>query len=73
MLDSIWLDDVQFSAKPDPNENGTQDILDLAYFAWAYGSSIDAGVTNWLPTCDLNGNGIVDDADITMFLAAAGF
>lgn len=45
----------------DQDGNGTADVLDLAYFARSFGASDGP--------CDLNGDGIVDDLDITIFLS----
>jgi len=70
-LDRVWLDDVQFRNNNDVNSDGDLDVLDLAELAWAFGSdSLDA---NWVPRADLDASGVIDDADITAFLAAAGF
>jgi len=43
------------------------DVLCMATLAGAYGSQ--AGDANWFAPCDLNGDGKVDDQDVTLFLA----
>ncbi len=51
----------------DFNGDGSTDILDLALFARAFGSTSSS--SNWNAAADLNGDGSVDDSDLTLFLA----
>ena len=43
-------------------------VIDLAYFVTALGSKV--GDAKYLALADLNGDGVIDDADLTLFLAA---
>jgi hypothetical protein len=59
-------DSVTFALKSlDFNGNGV-DVLCMSTLAMAYGSN--SGSPNWNAACDLNGDGLVDDADVTLFL-----
>ncbi len=51
----------------DLNGDSTTDVLDLASFARAHGST--SASSNWNAACDLDGDGDVDDTDIALFLA----
>ena len=70
-LDHVWLDNVQLRGDCDANSDGDMDVLDLALIAWAHGAT--SASPNWLPKADVDANGLVDDTDITQFLAEAGF
>ena len=50
----------------DISGDGTTDVLDLASFARAHGSTSSS--SNWNALCDLDGDGDVDDNDIALFL-----
>jgi len=43
-------------------------VIDLAYFMAAMGSRV--GDPNYNPLADLNGDGVIDDADLALFLSA---
>jgi hypothetical protein len=47
---------------------GRPTVLDLAYFMGAMGSK--AGDSNYNPLADLNGDGVIDDNDLALFLGA---
>ena len=51
----------------DFNGDGNTDVLDLASFARAFGST--PSDSNWNAAADLNGDGVVNDTDLTLFLA----
>ena len=51
----------------DFNGDGSTDVLDLASFARAFGSTPSS--SNWNAAADLDGDGDVDDTDLTLFLA----
>ncbi len=50
----------------DFNGDGSADVLDLAAFARAHGSTPSS--SNWIAAADLNGDKIVDDTDLALFL-----
>jgi hypothetical protein len=47
---------------------GKPTVIDLAFFMTALGSKV--GDSNYNPLADLNGDGVIDNADLTLFLAA---
>jgi hypothetical protein len=53
---------------PAAGGGATPTVIDLAYFVTALGSK--AGDANYLAQADLNGDGIIDNADLALFLAA---
>jgi len=66
--DSSKSDSASVTVKTrDLNGDGSTDVLDLASFARAHGST--SASSNWNAACDLNGDGSVDDTDIALFLA----
>jgi len=48
--------------------SGQPTVVDLAYFMAAMGSKV--GDSNYNPLADLNGDGVIDNADLALFLAA---
>ncbi len=61
---------VSVVGSPDLDRNGTLDVLDLALFAASYGSQ--SGQTPYRNAADLNGDGRVDEADLSLLLARLG-
>ena len=56
------------SARLVPGADGQPTVVDLAYFMAAMGSRV--GESNYNPLADLNGDGVIDNADLALFLAA---
>jgi len=70
--DKVWLDYVQFQDW-DVNADGEAgNILDLGWMVWANGSDDDPDF-NWIAAADLDGDGDVDDTDLSLFQTATGF
>lgn len=72
---SFWaLDDLALTTVPaspstaslDANHDGVVDVLDMAVISKAYGSRV--GDAAYDAAADLDGNGVVDDADTAIFL-----
>jgi pseudomonalisin len=73
-LDATMTDSVPITVKSLDllgDGHGTADVLDAAALAWAYGSH--PGDSNWLEAADLNGDRVIDDQDIALFLSLTGF
>jgi hypothetical protein len=56
------------SARLVPGATGQPTVIDLAFFMAAMGSKV--GDSNYNPLADLNGDGVIDNADLLLFLAA---